>query len=141
MPKPTDSPRPVDAGGREIRGGFTVQTPTGDLRLVGAYCRQARELGARYLIITWPPGRDLLDVASDQVMILDASAVTVVEPPAGHPSAQGTDEILHRLRELVASAPGGTFTEPQPEWVALFDELDYRMSRRAYGAPSQWRDR
>jgi hypothetical protein len=67
-----------------------------------------------------------------------------VEPPAAvAPRAYGsTDELLHALREAVAEVqkchPSILSGADFATFAAMFDELDYRMSRGAYPMPGAW---
>lgn len=137
--KGIDPIRPLDANGREIRAGFTVAWRDLMLTVSGWHRSVANgEAYWRYMLII--DRQQAADYGVYAIPLGDPeNPVTVIEPPDTAPAASATDDILHRLRELVSTAPGGTFTNPQPEWVQLFDELDYRMSRAGYPTPSQWR--
>lgn len=144
-----DPARPVDVNGREIRPGFTIAYR--DLMLtVSAWHRHIRdgESTWRWLLII--DRAQAADYGVYAVPLGDPDApVEVIDPPESAPAAQPTDILLHRLRELVAESQatvsqGDSGGSPVPgatvqEWVAVFDELDYRMSRAGYPTPTQWR--
>jgi hypothetical protein len=142
-----DPARPVDANGREIRVGFTITWR--DLMLtVSSWGRSVVDGEAHWHYMLIIDREQAADYGVYAIPLGDPdNPVVVIDPPATAPAAATTDDILHRLRELVAEdttavAPAEDRV-PNPaarlEWVELFDELDYRMSRAGYPTPSQWR--
>ncbi len=140
---------PRDCDGREIRPGFIMESADApasgiDFRYsVQSYGRYiAGELDAYWLVmITAPEDGDTMPWARR------ADTLRVVQPASNAPEHGTTDEILHRLRELVAARQTlaertGLSVEDAAgdsgEWANLFDELDYRMSRRGYVLPGAW---
>lgn len=144
--KGLDPAKPVDINGREIRVGFTVAYRNLVLT-VSAWHRHIRdgETTWRWLLIVDPDQARDYGVYAIPLGEPDAP-VEVIDPSENAPAAQPTDMLLHRLRELVSEEliaagqePGGDRMGTPPEWVAVFDELDYRMSRAGYPGPTQWR--
>lgn len=140
--------KPTDRNGREIRRGFIIRTEAGEERRVGSFYldglagspdpRQA-------ILITWPrerPYAPAMDIHGP-ALVLHADEVEVTEPGPNSPAAHDTDALLHRLRELGGepvgpNTPWAQLVEVAQEYQAVFAELDYRMSRRPYPAPSEW---
>lgn len=79
--------------------------------------------------------------ATEPIVVME---LREVEPPAAvAPRAYGsTDELLHTLRETVAEVqqchPAILSGADLSTFAAMFDELDYRMSRGAYPMPGAW---
>lgn len=138
----SESGKPTDANGREIRRGFVIRTEDGETRRVGSFYIDSAAPDD-VVLITWDPARPYApqtDVYGPAV-IVRAATVEVIEPGPGSAAAASTDALLHRLREVVAE-----YRDMAPPlvpadllvMVRAFDELDYRMSRRPYPVPSEW---
>lgn len=140
---------PRDSLGRPVRPGYVVIWGDRPERwIVASWGRyNGGEDGWEWMLRLERERRTAADREGLQRAHALASVCRVIERAVDAPESRSTDELLHRLRELVAarqglaSRTGLAVTDAagdSAEWVGLFDELDYRMSRTAYPLPGAW---
>jgi len=137
---------PRDSMGRPVHPGYVVTWGDRPERWIvtswGRY--NGGEEGWEWMLRLERERRSAADREGLQRVHALAHACRVVERDVDAPEGRNTDELLHRLRELVSTQlqlAAELVGEDGPEWARVFDELDYRMS--AYGdypMPGAWKE-
>lgn len=152
LPAADEDPSPMaprDNLGRPVRPGYVVVWGDRPERwIVASWGRyNGGEDGWEWMLRLERERRNAADREGLQRAHALASVCRVIERAGDAPESRTTDELLHRLRELVsvrqglAERTGLAVTDAagdSAEWVGLFDELDYRMSHSTYPMPGAW---